>query len=174
MRHLTSADYRRMPWANGRGTTVELWREDTGGGLSFRLSMATVAEGGPFSAFPGIDRVLTVISGPGFRLCGPGHDLRADPLRPVAFPGDVPIAAQGVSAPSEDFNVMVARGRPVRVEVGRPGQGMVAERLFCFALAPATLRLGGRDIALNAQDLLAAEGAVHVVAGGPVLLTGLG
>lgn len=174
MRHLTSADYRRMPWANGRGTTVELWREEAGGRLAFRLSMATVTEDGPFSPFQGIDRVLTVISGPGFRLVGPGHDLRAEPLRPVAFPGDVPIAAEGVNAPSEDFNVMAARGSRVRVEVVRAGQGIAAERIFGFALAPATLRLGGRDIALDTHDLLAAEGAAHLVAGGPVLLTGLG
>ncbi len=27
-RHLTPADYRSMPWANGRGTTVELFRQE--------------------------------------------------------------------------------------------------------------------------------------------------
>lgn len=174
MRHLTAADYRRMPWANGRGTTVELWREEVAGQLSFRLSMATVAEDGPFSLFPGIDRVLTVISGPGFHLRGPGHDLRADPLRPVAFPGDAPIAAGGVTAPSEDFNVMVARGQRAEVVVAQPGQGITAERLFCFALAPATLLLDHAEISLAKHDLLVAEGAVQVVTGGPLLLTGLG
>ena len=28
IRHLTPAGYRAMPWANGRGQTVELWRLD--------------------------------------------------------------------------------------------------------------------------------------------------
>ena len=174
MRHLTAADYRRMPWANGRGTTIELWREDSGGALSFRLSMATVDEDGPFSLFPGIDRVLTVISGPGFRLSGPAGDLRADPLQPVAFPGDVAISARDVGAPSVDFNVMVARGVRVRVSVAEPGQGLAAERVFAFALSPAAVLVGAASVALNPQDLLAADTAIEVTAGGPVLLTGLG
>lgn len=133
MRHLTPADYTAMPWANGRGTTVEMLRE-TGpdGGLRLRLSMASVVEDGPFSNFPGIERNLTVISGPGFDLVGDTR-IMAAPLNPVAFPGDVPISAAGVTAPSDDFNVMTARALPlpeVRVEtdaeVSPPGGGRLA------------------------------------------------
>lgn len=121
IRHLTSADYRVQPWANGRGQTVELARSDGPDGMRWRLSVATVAEDGPFSLFPGIDRVLTVISGPGFRLRGAGIDLAARPFLPVSFPGDVPVAAEHVVAPSEDFNVMVARN------LGPPRVGPAAE-----------------------------------------------
>ena len=77
IRHLTPAGYRRQPWANGRGVTVELARADGPDGLIWRLSMATVAEDGPFSLFPGIERNLTVISGPGFHLRGDGIALDA-------------------------------------------------------------------------------------------------
>ena len=89
MRHLTTADYLTMPWANGRGTTVELLREDGPEGLLFRLSMASVIEDGPFSILPGIERNLTVLSGPGFRLQGAGLSLICAPLVPVSFPGDL-------------------------------------------------------------------------------------
>ena len=102
-----ATDYRIMSWANGRGTTTELLRED-----GLRLSVATVTEDSPFSIFPGITRNLTVITGPGFRLHGNGIDLTARPLSPVVFPGDVPIAAAGVMAPSEDFNVMTPAALP--------------------------------------------------------------
>lgn len=112
IRHLTAADFRVMPWANGRGTTVELWREDRGGRLLRRLSRASVVEDGAFSILPGVARNLTVISGPGFDLLGEGLRLRADPFRPVEFSGDVAIRAEGVTAPSEDFNVMTDAGLP--------------------------------------------------------------
>ncbi len=133
--------HRPMPWANGRGTTVEMLREE-----GLRLSVAVVAEDGPFSVFPGIDRVLTVISGPGFRLAGAVR-LHCLPLLPVAFPGDAAVRAEGVAAASEDFNVMVARGTRVAVEVARdmPAGG----RVFLLALTAGAVNgraVGPRDL----------------------------
>jgi len=112
IRHLAGPDYRVMPWANGRGTTTELWREDRVGRLVWRLSRASVVEDGPFSLFPGVERNLTVLTGPGFDLVGDGVLLRADPFRPIAFGGDMAVRAAGVLAPSDDFNVMTAAENP--------------------------------------------------------------
>lgn len=112
IRTLGPADFRTMPWANGKGVTVELARLDRDGVLQWRLSRASVVEDGPFSLFPGVERNLTVLTGPGFDLIGSGLHLAARPFAPVAFPGDVAIAAAGVSAPSDDFNVMTARALP--------------------------------------------------------------
>lgn len=158
IRHLTPADYRRQPWANGRGVTVELARADGPDGMIWRLSMATVAEDGPFSLFPGIERNLTVISGPGFRLAGEGIALDARPLAPVAFPGDVALAATHVTAPSEDFNVMTSRALPhpevavitgeARIEAG----GLLA--IFALdALHAAGQRMARRDLILTEAPL---------------------
>jgi uncharacterized protein len=75
--------------------------------------MATVSEDGPFSIFPGVERNLTVLSGPGFRLMGDGIDLACAPFCPVAFPGDVTLTALDTGGnPSRDFNVMTARHLP--------------------------------------------------------------
>ena len=174
MQHLTRADYRRMPWANGRGVTVEMWREDVDGAVSLRLSMATVAEDGPFSLFPGIDRVLTVISGPGFDLVGEGMRLRADPLRPIAFSGDVALRATGVTGVSEDFNVMMARGGPnACVEVLWPGDGLDARRIFVIALGEAEVKAEDQGVELSTHDLLVAKDHVTLIHGGPVLAAGI-
>jgi uncharacterized protein len=109
MIHLTAADYIRQPWKNGRGTTTELWRLERDGQLLVRLSRAAVVEDGPFSVFPGIERNLTVLSGPGFRLTGTEYDFRCEPLVPVAFPGDVALTAtETQDMQSDDFNVMTA------------------------------------------------------------------
>ena len=171
MRHLTPADYRTMPWANGRGQTVELLRKDDADGrMLWRLSMATVADNGPFSLFPGINRSLTVIDGPGFDLVGERH-LRADPLVPVGFSGDSVIAAANVRGSSQDFNVMVRA--PLRMQVSVHRDGAIAADpgalWFCFALGPA--RVAGQ--ALNRHDLLC-EPKDFSVSGGPVIVVQIG
>lgn len=158
MRHLTAADYTEMPWKNGKGTTVEMIRVNApDGSLLWRLSMAMVTEDGPFSAFPGVERNLTVIDGPGFDLTG-DVTLRADPLIPVAFRGDVVVSAAGVTGPSRDFNVMTARALPrpvVRVLTGGVAEGLVAGRLCLFALEPAAVN--GRAMARHDLVILQDE-----------------
>jgi hypothetical protein len=168
MRHLTPADYACQPWKNGRGTTTELWRQEQDGRLLVRLSRAAVVEDGPFSVFPGIERNLTVLSGPGFRLAGGGLDFRCEPLVPVAFPGDVALhATETLGMRSDDFNVMTARALPrPQVRVTRndhlPAGGLLALyplgacRVNGAALAPGDLvLLGGPADILGESPVLA-------------------
>ncbi len=155
-----------MAWANGRGTTVEMLRDEGPDGLRLRLSMASVVEDGPFSLFPGIERNLTVISGPGFRLEGAvTRDCR--PLGPVAFPGDVDVRAAGTGGiASDDFNVMTARGAAVP-EVRVTGSGVLpAGGTICLlALAP----VGVNGVALGRHDLIVLRGAAAITGTGPVV-----
>lgn len=125
MIHLTAKDFRPMPWKNGKGTTLELYKTET-----LRLSRAQVIEDGDFSLFPGIMRNLTVLSGPGFDLVGDAS-LQARLLQPLAFAGDLHLRAVNVTAPSEDFNVMAPTARSVRVTTG-PAKGA----LLALAAAP--------------------------------------
>lgn len=155
MRHLTARDYRVMPWANGRGVTTELIRVDRGGALDWRLSMAQVVEDGPFSRLPGIERNLTVIKGPGFDLVGPGLRLAARPREPVAFSGDLDIRAEGVVAPSVDFNVMVAgRAAEVHMLIGHHHLQPKKGALLCVL----ALALQG----LATHDLLVSDGGLTI------------
>ena len=132
------ADFREMPWANGKGSTVELRRCDAwDGAMLWRLSMAAVVEDGAFSIFDGIERNLTVIEGPGFDLVVEGLHLRDAPLVPVAFAGDLPVRAQNVVAAAIDFNVMVARRLgDFTVKVVMPGDAvaMTGSCVAVFAL----------------------------------------
>ena len=155
IRHLTLADYRTMPWANGRGTTLELARLDGPDGMIWRLSIASVVENGPFSLFPGVDRILTVIDGPGFRLVGSGMAMEAAPWVPIAFPGDVAIAAWGVTAPSMDFNLMAARDhcRASLTFLGMLPDTALAQTAI-LALDPGSVRVDDRVHALARHDLL--------------------
>lgn len=164
MRHLTTVDYTRQPWKNGKGVTVELARHEKDGALLWRLSMATVAEDGPFSLFPGIERNLTVLTGPGFRLTGEGMALECRPLVPVAFPGDVAVHAEGTGGhTSTDFNVMTARNlpRPDVAVIHGPADLPAGALLALFALGPADLP----DRSLAAHDLILTEGPLRLLSG---------
>lgn len=166
MIHLTQADFKSQPWKNGLGTTTELWRLEQDGQLLVRLSRAAVVEDGPFSLFPGVERNLTVLSGPGFRLTGGGLDLRCDPLVPVAFPGDVAVMASETGGQqSDDFNVMTARDLPLpEVLVVQNDPLTAGGRLALYALGPA--RVNGRPMA---QDELILTDGPATLSGGPVL-----
>ncbi|WP_367847772.1 HutD family protein [Rhodoferax sp. WC2427] len=108
------------PWKNGGGTTREIVCQPVGAGMDsfdWRVSIATIAAAGPFSAFPGVDRVILLLDGAGVHLQGGGIDHRLDtPGVPFAFPGDVALGCQLLGGASTDFNVMVRRGR-VQAEV---------------------------------------------------------
>ena len=121
--HLRPEDARRVPWKNGRGVTEELALWPAGasferGDFDARISLSSVQEPGPFSPFPGFDRLLVVTRGGGLRLAHGGDVPPADVVRfrPHAVEGEWPTRAELPHGPVDDFNVIVRRGR-LRVDV---------------------------------------------------------
>ncbi|MEJ8634366.1 HutD family protein [Streptomyces sp. MS2.AVA.5] len=113
---LLRADSRRaVPWKNGGGTTREVAVAPDGAGtddFDWRISLADVGVDGPFSAFPGVERILTVADGAGMELTVGGERTVADQrYRPYAFPGDVPTDGRLLGGPVVNFNVMYRRDR---------------------------------------------------------------
>jgi environmental stress-induced protein Ves len=116
MRILRAAEYRSMPWKNGGGVTTEIAVSPTGAGLDdfdWRVSMARVEGGGPFSQFAGIDRTLAVLEGEGIVLdiAGRSPTTVTRATDPLSFPADVPTAAALIGGPITDLNVMARRSR---------------------------------------------------------------
>jgi hypothetical protein len=148
--HLRPSDARVLPWKNGRGVTRELALWPAGasferGDFDWRLSSAPVNEAGPFSVFPGVERILVVTEGAGLVLAHGTHAPRARlrRLEPYAFSGDWSTTAELSGGAITDFNVM---WRPERARV-----------------TVEALALGGR----RARESLAAGHAfVHLLAGG--------
>ena len=72
-----------------------------------------MAGNGPFSCFPGIDRTLAVLAGPGLRLSidGKAPIVLTRRTEPFAFAGDVEADAALVHGDIVDLNVMTRRGR---------------------------------------------------------------
>jgi environmental stress-induced protein Ves len=169
MRVLRAQNYREMPWKNGGGTTTEIAVFPAGAGLDafdWRISMARVEGGGPFSLFPGIDRTLALLDGDGINLTVGGAipvglTVRSEPL---PFPADVPTHATLTGGPVTDLNVMTRRGRAAhsmeRITVSGSaeiavGNGTVV--LFCLqgnvtVAGEKSLRLAARDALLLGEE----------------------
>lgn len=114
MRLIRSQSYRRMPWKNGGGETIEIAvhpPEAFTSDFDWRVSMAKVEGDGPFSAFPDIDRTLTILEGQGIALSVDGGEPVGITDAPHSFPGDRPASARLLDGPVTDLNVMTRRGR---------------------------------------------------------------
>ncbi|MCF2533231.1 HutD/Ves family protein [Yinghuangia soli] len=107
------------PWRNGGGETREIASGPAGSegpapaaAWGWRASIATIAQDGPFSVFPGVDRSITLLSGDGVRLVGEGgvDHLLVRAGEPFAFPGDIALGATLTGGSSRDFNIMTRRG----------------------------------------------------------------
>lgn len=109
------------PWKNGGGETAEITVSPPGADFEtfdWRISTAIVAASGPFSTFPGVDRVLTVLEDGAMVLTIGAQDHLLDSTSaPFVFPGDLSAAAQLTDKALLDFNVMVRR--PLRAQVVR-------------------------------------------------------
>ncbi|WP_309645021.1 HutD family protein [Phenylobacterium sp.] len=161
---LRAADRIAVPWKNGGGVTRELIVSPPGAdmaGFDWRVSVAEVAQGGPFSNFPGVDRVLTVIEGAGLTLSIDGRAAvvldAAGP--PFAFPGDARCEASLKAGPIRDLNVMVRRGAR-RAQVRRRsldgGDTLAGGAAFtlAFALEAADASWPGGEASLACEDAL--------------------
>jgi uncharacterized protein len=104
----------QSPWKNGGGSTRQLAIHPPEASLdnfAWRISCARVERGGPFSAFPGVDRSLALLDGAGLRLHLPGRTRRLHSGEPpLEFTGEEEVDAELLEGPVDDLNVMTRRG----------------------------------------------------------------
>lgn len=151
MRIVRFAEAPTAPWKNGGGETTELAVCPPGAGFDafgWRISIARVASDGPFSAFPDVDRTLTLIEGAGMDLTVEGVTHHLTPgSPPLAFPGDVAAAARLVRGPIRDLNVMTRRSAFTH-RVDRVDGGPVrADAAVTAIVALDAVDLGGTRLA---------------------------
>lgn len=122
MKVLRQADYPSQPWKNGKGRSRRIASFPEGAGfgddLLWQLSLPVIGADSPFSAFPGFDRRLMIISGSGVTLRfnhpaeGVAFSKTLDaPLQPFAFRGEWPAECSLLDGPVEDFSLLTRRGR---------------------------------------------------------------
>ena len=170
---LRAADRKAVPWKNGGGITREIAAWPPGSGFddfAWRISMAEVREDGPFSSFPGVERILTVLEG-GLRLTieGAGVFDLSPGSAPQAFDGATPASAELTAAGSVlDLNVMTRRGAAfARVERMASLADVPATPGAClvFALADGVRVHGVGEVhSLHRYDALLTEAHFQVEA----------
>ncbi|MFJ9377454.1 HutD family protein [Streptomyces sp. NPDC101455] len=114
IRALPASARTAVPWKNGGGVTREIaaWPEGAGmDAFAWRVSLAEVAADGQFSAFPEVDRTLTVVEGAGMDLTVGGERWIVNTrYEPRDFRGDVPTDCRLLDGPVVNLNVMWRRG----------------------------------------------------------------
>lgn len=151
------ADCPPQPWKNGLGRTREIAVEPPGAGMDdflWRVSVAEVDSAAPFSAFPGIDRVIALLDGAGFTMTLDGARAHAltTPCAPFAFPGEARVTVALAGGPTRDFNLMLRRGR-VRggIEVWQEAGARVVDAAIVLVYC-ARGALGSAEGTLHAGD----------------------
>ncbi|MEO8132429.1 MAG: HutD family protein [Betaproteobacteria bacterium] len=115
IRILSPVAYHRQPWKNGGGITTEIAVHPEGAGwddFQWRVGIAEIAQSGPFSAFPGVDRSIMLLDGApgsGMSLTIDGTEVELARHEFVDFPGEAGALGTLRGAAVRDFNVMSRR-----------------------------------------------------------------
>ncbi|GBH27962.1 HutD/Ves family protein [Burkholderia vietnamiensis] len=171
------------PWKNGGGVTREIAAYPPGAALdafAWRVSVADVGAGGPFSRFDGVDRTLVLLSGAGMTRAeaGGARHVLDTPLARADFAGEAAIDATLHAGATRDFNLMTRRSAArATLAVWRAGTHRVepADTVLLFCAAGALeVAIGGARYALQELDTLRLDAPQRafdvVVSGGGALL----
>ncbi len=134
---------RAVPWKNGGGLTRELASHPANDAFDWRLSVAEVASDGPFSEFPGVDRLIVLLDGAGMDLefVDEASSVRLRPeLGWYRFAGESVVHATLPDGPTTDLNLMWRRDRydaSLRMLEVPVGYDPVGRRMLVFVAAGA-------------------------------------
>lgn len=107
---LTFARLTATPWRNGGGITRDV---AVAADRTWRLSIASLQQSGPFSLFPGLDRVFLAASAGGVTLHVEGVPHEVGFGEQLAFPGEATVVADLPSGGGHAINLMTRRGSVV-------------------------------------------------------------
>src|SRR6185503_331887 len=83
-----------------------------GGEWTWRLSIADVTAAAPFSSFPGVDRFLACLEGPGLRVTRNGKPiLIPSEGEAFGFAGEEAVSGEPLGPGVRDVNLMLRRDR---------------------------------------------------------------
>jgi environmental stress-induced protein Ves len=158
---LEPAHYRRTPWKNGGGTTIDIAEQ----GDVWRFGRTPITAPGPFSDYTGFDRLQVLVAGRGLVLQTPAGeiDVRA-PFKPVRFAGETPITSRLEAGPVEVVNLIGKRSDVtidlVVLTAGKTALLAKGTHLAYAAAGPA--KVDGRD--LPADHCLRIDGGPAMLA----------
>lgn len=167
--------YRRTPWKNGGGITVDIAEE----GDVWRFGRTPITEAGPFSDYAGFDRLQVLVAGRGLVLETPDGEIDVrTPFKPVRFSGDTTVTSRLEAGPVEVVNLIGDRTK-VKLALAVLGErsmlGVDAGTHLVYAPhGAASLEVDGipQDLALDHCLRVETAGPTMIACIGGVILLG--
>jgi environmental stress-induced protein Ves len=186
-RRIRAGEYRRARWKNGGGWTTELAAAPAGAeAFDWRISIAEIDSDGAFSTFPGCDRHIALLDGPGMQIdFDESTPLVLDQrLKFLQFSGEWTARGRLLGGAVRDFNVIVRRAAFQAEVLHRPLVGPMvflpeAKTTWFIYVASGRAELkdvGGMDLEAGDSLLLEREGEARnrvLSGGGEVVLVKL-
>lgn len=162
IRKIAAADFKEGRWRNGMGVSWEIVGEASAGhasGFLWRFATALITADVPFSSYPGVDRVFTLIEGNGLTLSFADRMIEVGScFAPCRFAGDQAATCRLANGPCRALNLFLARGHmtaDVRILRDR-GELAASHQTLAFALSGRS-RIG--EIELDTGDAAIADGS---------------
>jgi environmental stress-induced protein Ves len=182
--HLPATGYVAMPWKNGTGSTDEICLLPVGASrdaFALRVSRATIATAGVFSAFPGVERTITLIEGEGLTLAFDDRNVELAIGQPYRFDSGLTPVGMPKGGPVRVVNVMAAREiwQVAPASVLTEGMALLPEQqglTIVFALRGTSSLSGSQDTATLGEGdcaLLDAPARFTPEAGAAILVVSL-
>lgn len=119
MTFLEPSCFRKSPWKNGGGTTIDIAEANRPGhapgdwsGLLWRFGRTAIVAPGPFSDLAGCDRAQVVVRGDGLVLESPDGEIDVRrPWSPVRFRGEDRITSRLENGPVQVVNLIADRAQ---------------------------------------------------------------
>jgi len=160
------ADLPLERWKNGGGNTRTLASDAQHEPPRWRLSVADIQAGGPFSRFEGMDRISVLLAGRDLHLrCGEQTFLFHSIGDLHAYAGEVATEARLDAGPCQFLNVMAARAT-CRATVESQARAQPACQAACVLVMPlqGSIALGGQQVAMAPGEYLLLRGDVPALA----------
>lgn len=136
------------PWKNGGGVTRTLAVDGQAPVPRWRVSIADIERDGPYSRFPGYDRVSVVLSGQGVALQGEGGGFDLLPGVPTTFAGDLALQSRLLGGPVRVLNLFVLRGA-AQATVSCAGSAPAPLIVGALAAVPALVQAFGMSVEVD-------------------------
>ena len=167
IRLIKESDQLKMPWKNKQGTTAQILIAPEGTSLDkldfdYRLSSAPIKGAGPFSKFPGYQRILLPISGAGFVL----NDHPYATHEAAHFSGDDEIHCELLKKEVVDLGLIYD---PTRVSANLRvlnlpfplSLTLEADKTYLCHLLSGQLEVDGKPVAINETLVVSGEESIR-------------
>jgi environmental stress-induced protein Ves len=169
VRLIPASAYRRVPWNNRGGVTMDIDMVERAGVVQWRVSLAEIENDGPFSDFTGYDRTIVPLAGRGFRLSGgdAAPIVLAQNFVPHRFDGGWSPLCELIDRPVQALNALSLRAthsHTLAIHTSTSGAAFAASAQVRYIVALrddalVTLRGEGAARRIAFRDTLRIDGA---------------